>query len=66
MITKDRGFVDSMMLFGEPHKLLLISTGNISNRQLENLFALNLASIVDGLTSYDYVELTQGVLAFHL
>jgi predicted nuclease of predicted toxin-antitoxin system len=66
VITKDRGFADSMMLLGEPHKLLLISTGNISNRHLENVFALNLAGIVDGLTSYDYVELTQGVLVFHL
>lgn len=66
VITKDRGFVDSIMLLGEPHKLLLISTGNISNRQLEGLFALNLAGIVNGLTSYSYVELTQGVLVFHL
>lgn len=66
VITKDRGFVDSIMLFGEPLKLLLVSTGNISNRQLESVFALNLGAIVDGLASYSYVELGAGFLVFHI
>lgn len=37
VITKDAEFVDSHLLRGRPPKLLLISTGNISNRDLEAL-----------------------------
>ena len=31
VITKDTDFVDSFLLFHRPYKLLLISTGNITN-----------------------------------
>ena len=34
VVTKDADFVDSHVLRGQPAKLLLISTGNISNRDL--------------------------------
>jgi predicted nuclease of predicted toxin-antitoxin system len=37
VITKDADFVDSHLLRRRPPKLLLISTGNISNRDLEAL-----------------------------
>lgn len=37
VVTKDSDFVDSHLLRGRPPKLLLISTGNISNRDLEAL-----------------------------
>lgn len=33
IITKDSDFVDSFLLFRRPPKLLLVSTGNIGNRQ---------------------------------
>jgi predicted nuclease of predicted toxin-antitoxin system len=33
--TKDAEFVDSHLLFGRPAKLLFVTTGNISNRELE-------------------------------
>jgi len=32
LITKDSDFVESRVLTGNPHRLLLISTGNIRNR----------------------------------
>jgi predicted nuclease of predicted toxin-antitoxin system len=35
VVTKDADFVDSHVLQGHPAKLLLVSTGNISNRDLE-------------------------------
>ncbi|MFO0916216.1 MAG: DUF5615 family PIN-like protein [Pirellulales bacterium] len=35
LVTKDADFVDSHVLRGRPAKLLLISTGNISNRALD-------------------------------
>jgi predicted nuclease of predicted toxin-antitoxin system len=31
LITKDTDFVDSFLLFHRPYKVLLISTGNITN-----------------------------------
>src|SRR5436190_3803203 len=40
VVTKDSDFVDSHLLHGRPAKLLLISTGNISNRDLEALVPL--------------------------
>ena len=37
VITKDADFVNSFILNRRPHKLLLVSTGNISNAELEAL-----------------------------
>lgn len=39
LITKDADFVDSHTLHGRPAKLLLVSTGNISNGELEKLIS---------------------------
>lgn len=36
VITKDADFVDTFLLIGKPYKLLLISTGNISNTELNH------------------------------
>ncbi len=41
VITKDEDFVDLFLLRHEPYKLLLVTTGNISNRELERLFQGN-------------------------
>jgi len=46
VIAKDADFVDAHLLHGRPAKLLLISTGNITNRELEALFV----PLIDGLT----------------
>lgn len=39
VVSKDADFVQSLILLGEPYKLLLVSTGNISNHALEALFS---------------------------
>jgi predicted nuclease of predicted toxin-antitoxin system len=65
VITKDSDFVDSFLLQNRPWKLLLMSTGNISNRDLEKLFIANLSLIVNGLSNYDYLELTRTNVIFH-
>ena len=46
-------------------KLLLVSTGNISNRELEGLFTANLESIVTGFLNHDYIEITRANVSFH-
>jgi len=38
VISKDSDFLDNYILDGSPKKLLIISTGNISNRDLIGLF----------------------------
>jgi predicted nuclease of predicted toxin-antitoxin system len=45
VITKDADFVNSFITAGKPHKLLLVSAGNITNDELEALFNLRIAAI---------------------
>ncbi len=42
VITKDTDFLDSFLINQEPYKLLLVTTGNITNVELEALFQNNL------------------------
>ena len=65
VITKDADFVNSFLLTNLPYKLLLISTGNITNKELSDLFVKNLSNIIAALNKYDYVELTRSTLIEH-
>ena len=57
--TKDADFVDSHVLAGQSAKLLLISTGNISNRELEALLVPLIPDIVREFESHSFLELGQ-------
>jgi len=57
MITKDADFVDSHLLHGRPGRLLLVSTGNISNLDLEALTAPLIPDIVREFRTYSFLEL---------
>jgi predicted nuclease of predicted toxin-antitoxin system len=57
VVTKDADFVDSHILRGRPAKLLLISTGNISNRDLEALVVPLLADIIREFRTHSFLEL---------
>lgn len=65
VITKDADFVDSFLLSRQPYKLPLISTGNITNAALEQLFMRNLHFIVEALQGFDYVELNRNTIIIH-
>ena len=65
VVTKDSDFVDSFLLSGAPPKLLLVSTGNISNDELSKLFGANLAAIEKALARHDLVELNASALIVH-
>jgi predicted nuclease of predicted toxin-antitoxin system len=65
VITKDADFVNSFLLSGRPEKLLLISTGNISNAELAGVLLPNLESIVAAFATSDFVELTRTSLITH-
>jgi predicted nuclease of predicted toxin-antitoxin system len=57
VITKGADFVDTHVLRGRPAKLLLISTGNISNRNLEAVMAPLIPDIVREFGSQSFLEL---------
>ncbi|MGI8649482.1 MAG: DUF5615 family PIN-like protein [Rubrobacter sp.] len=65
VVTKDSDFVDSFLLSQKPYKLLLISTGNITNADLEALFSAQIQRLAEGFESYDHLELTREALIFH-
>jgi predicted nuclease of predicted toxin-antitoxin system len=57
VVRKDADFVDSHLLRGQPAKLLLISTGNISNRDLEALVVPLIPDIVREFSARSFLEL---------
>ncbi|HEX6159277.1 MAG TPA: DUF5615 family PIN-like protein [Thermoanaerobaculia bacterium] len=65
VITKDSDFVDSHLLQRRPEKLLLVSTGNITNRELEAVLLPNIPALVAAFESSDFVELSRTGLLVH-
>ena len=55
--SKDTDFFYSHLLQGRPWKLLLVRTGNISARDLRDLFARNLPLIEAALETHTLVEI---------
>ena len=47
VITKDRDFIDSFTIQQQPYKLLILTTGNINNNQLIDLFMNNLQQLAE-------------------
>ena len=62
VVTKDADFVDSHLLRGRPQKLLLISTGNISNDELCKLFVPLISSMLREFLSCRFIELSRSGL----
>lgn len=65
VVTKDTDFVDSFVLAGVPWKLLLVTTGNIRNSELEAILQANLTRIVDGFDQSSFIEINRTSLIFH-
>jgi len=63
--TKDSDFSTSFWLQSRPQKLLLISTGNIRNTELETLLMANFDPLISALTENHYVELTREHIIVH-
>src|SRR5688500_16616027 len=64
VITKDADFVNSFLLIRKPYKLLLVSTGNISNKELEALFLANIKKIAEGFAMFDFIEIDRKAVIF--
>jgi predicted nuclease of predicted toxin-antitoxin system len=65
VVTKDRDFRDGHLLARSPRRLLVVSTGNITNTALLALFEENLHKMVTALESADFVELGSETLVVH-
>ncbi|MFM7834256.1 MAG: DUF5615 family PIN-like protein [Planctomycetaceae bacterium] len=57
LITKDSDFVDTHLLCGVPPKLLLISTCNIRNSELESLLVPLIPDLVSKFAEHSFIEL---------
>ncbi len=64
VVTKDNDFVQSYLVRAEP-TLLMISTGNISNQELELLFQQSLPKIVLAFEGHRFVEISRSELIVH-
>ena len=65
VITKDADFVDSFFTVQKPSKLLLVSTGNIRNSELEEIFNHNLSTLVSLLQNNNYIEMNREEIIVH-
>jgi predicted nuclease of predicted toxin-antitoxin system len=66
LVTKDADFVATFLLNQKPPKLMLISTGNITNAALEKLLMPQIPSIVSAFETHDFIELTPSALIVHV
>lgn len=65
VITKDSDFVDSFILRQVPWKLLLVSTGNISNKNLIAIFLANIERLTESFDVFDFIEINRESVIFH-
>ena len=65
VVTKDSDFVDTFYLQHRPDRLWLLSTGNISNRDLEDLIRNNLDQAIKLFQQYRFIELSRTNLIVH-
>ena len=65
VVSKDDDFVTSHWLRGTPKRVLLISTGNISNPELIQIMQDNFDSLEKALDEGVFVELTRTSLVVH-
>ena len=65
ILSKDVDFYESFILQGRPKKLLLITTGNISNQELLKIFQNNLNKIIQLFDHHLLIEMDKNNLTVH-
>ena len=65
VVSKDSDFVISHLLHNKPGKILIVSTGNIPNTELLDLFRKNLDIIKQSFQDGCYVKLSRSYLFVH-
>ncbi|WP_333156796.1 DUF5615 family PIN-like protein [Microcoleus sp. B9-D4] len=64
-MTKDRDFLDSFMIKQQPYKLLILTTGNINNNQLIDLFMNNLPQLAELFQEHSLIEMNRDTIVVH-
>jgi predicted nuclease of predicted toxin-antitoxin system len=62
VITKDEDFFKTYLIKQQPYKLVHLTTGNLKNRQLMDLFRANFDSLLQILETASVVEFNQVAL----
>ena len=65
VITKDSDFLDSHLIQGIPSKLLIVTTGNITNKNLMSLFDKYFETIIQLFDTYNLIELNNDQIVGH-
>jgi len=65
VITKDSDFLDNYILDGNPKKLLIVSTGNINNQNLIQLFEKNLDTLKTLFEENSVIEINEEEIQVH-
>jgi len=66
IITKDNDFLESFLIKKEPEKLIIITTGNISNTVLLEIFDNNFEIITNSISENSLIEITKSELIVHV
>jgi predicted nuclease of predicted toxin-antitoxin system len=65
VITKDSDFFEHYLIHGKPDKILMITTGNIVNKELIGLFQANMNQLLSLLIDNQVVELNNEKITVH-
>lgn len=65
VVTKDADFQQSFLLQQQPYKLLLVTTGNIPNGDLEALFLENIPQLIQLFEQNSYIEINRNSITVH-
>lgn len=66
IVSKDKDFYYSAILDKEPIKLVMVSTGNIHNNDLINLFRENLDKICEFIEQHQIIEIDTTSVTIHV
>lgn len=58
VISKDLDFIESLLISNKPYKLVYVTTGNITNKKLLEIFSHNIGKIVEYLNENRLIEIT--------
>ena len=65
VISKDSDFLESYILEGEPERLLIVSTGNINNNDLIQMFEKNIDDLESLFENNSVVEINEEEIQVH-
>jgi predicted nuclease of predicted toxin-antitoxin system len=65
LVTKDDDFVQSFFVSGRPRRLLLVATGNITNKDLLAIWQKHIGLIENAFMTAQFVEFSKGEILMH-